>query len=261
MRRTFLAIFTLLFLSFTNAATTNYPAPDDPVVKASAVKFDATLLFDQFLKNSYQTTGLQASGLSLDVFEKALTGYYNLKRNNYLNSEKELLTIIDFSKKSTEKRLWIVDLKAQKILYNTLVAHGRNTGENIARNFSNLPNSYMSSIGFYVTNETYFGKHGLSLKLDGMDPEYNSNARDRAIVMHGADYATKAFIRQTGRLGRSLGCPALPSDISAEVIELIKDNTCLYIYAPDKNYTSAYLEKEPVLEEFMEQNYTDQAAL
>src|SRR5690606_932140 len=108
------------------------------------------------------------------------------------------------------------DLKSKKVLFNTLVAHGRNTGQATADKFSNLPNSNMSSLGFYLTDETYFGKHGLSLKLDGMDNGHNDKARERAIVMHGADYVSDSFVKQHGRLGRSLGCPALPQEISKE---------------------------------------------
>ena len=121
---------------------------------------------------------------------------------------------------------------------NSVVSHGRNSGELYAKNFSNKPSSYKSSLGFYKTAETYHGKHGLSLRLDGLEKGFNDLARPRAIVIHGADYAREEFISAAGRLGRSLGCPALPSELSKEVIELIKEGSLLFIYGEDQDYLS-----------------------
>lgn len=132
--------------------------------------------------------------------------------------------------------MWIIDLASKNVLFNDYVAHGRNSGENEAVSFSNLNGSYMSSIGFFLTAETYLGKHGLSLRLEGMDDEYNSNARNRAIVMHGADYVGADFIKQHGRLGRSLGCPSVSKEIHEDVIETIKEGTTLFIYYPDSEF-------------------------
>jgi hypothetical protein len=137
---------------------------------------------------------------------------------------------------SNAKRLWVIDLTTNKILYNSLVAHGRNTGDEYAKNFSNAPESYQSSLGFYATGEIYSGKHGRSLRLDGLEKGINSNARDRAVVIHGANYVSNSFIQNNKRLGRSLGCPALPMDLSNEIIQTIKDKSCLFIYYPSKAY-------------------------
>ncbi|MFT2007863.1 murein L,D-transpeptidase catalytic domain family protein [Pontibacter sp. 13R65] len=200
------------------------------------------LLFDDYVQEVYEEAKLKKAGLSLEVFRKAIIGYQNFKQHNMLAPAKSIITVIDFTKSSSNKRLWIIDLKSKKVLFNTLVAHGRNSGEERAVRFSNEFNSYQSSMGFYITDQTYFGKHGLSLRLNGMDKNYNTNAKERAIVMHGADYVSEAFIKQYGRLGRSLGCPALPTAITKEVVELIKDNTCLYIHAADAKYASSYLD-------------------
>jgi hypothetical protein len=123
-------------------------------------------------------------------------------------------------------------------LYHCLVSHGRNSGDVMAENFSNKPGSYASSPGFYTTGETYFGKHGFSLRLNGIEHGINDKARERAIVIHGADYVSSEFIEKNGRLGRSLGCPAVPEELSAEIIETIKDGTCLFVYAPAESYLS-----------------------
>ena len=169
------------------------------------------------------------------VFELAIEGYSRMKESGKLG-DKNLLTIIDFSISSNRERMWVIDLENKTVLYHTLVAHGRNTGDEFARHFSNVPESKKSSLGFYVTGNTYSGKHGLSLHLEGVEKGINNNARNRSIVMHGADYVSHDFIKKYGRLGRSLGCPALPESISGEVIPLLADNTCVFIFYPDKDY-------------------------
>lgn len=170
-----------------------------------------------------------------NLLEMAVNGYHKLVNNEQLEKGKTL-TIVDFSLPSTEKRLWIIDVESGIILTNTVVSHGRNSGDLMAEKFSNIDSSYMSSLGFYVTGETYFGKHGYSLRLDGVEKGFNDKARDRAIVIHGAEYANENFITNTGRLGRSLGCPALPVDTSKEIIDIIKDKTCLFIFGKDDDY-------------------------
>ena len=172
-----------------------------------------------------------------NLLEMAVNGYHKLVNNNKLEKGKPL-TIVDFSLPSTEKRMWIIDVESGIILHNSVVSHGRNSGNLMAEKFSNIDSSYMSSLGFYVTGETYFGKHGYSLRLDGIEKGFNDKARDRAIVIHGADYANEDFITTTGRLGRSLGCPALPVDTSKVIIDLIKDKTCLFIFGKDDDYIS-----------------------
>lgn len=174
---------------------------------------------------------------SVESFSNAIAGYNKLKEQGLI--ENEILTIVDFSKSSNSKRLWIIDMKAQTVLYNTLVAHGRNSGNEFATQFSNENSSNKSSLGFYTTGELYNGKHGLSLKLDGLEPGINSNARARAIVMHAADYVSESFAKQHSRIGRSLGCPALPNHLNKEIVNLIKGKSCLFIYHPSRSYTQA----------------------
>jgi hypothetical protein len=169
---------------------------------------------------------------SLPVLELALNGYAQLQDK----LKKPLLTVIDYSLPSTQKRLWIIDLAQQKILLHTVVAHGRNSGALLAEKFSNRPESYQSSLGFFQTGEAYQGKHGYSLRLDGLEVGINDQARARAIVIHGADYAKETVAATAGRLGRSLGCPAVPPDLSTPLIKLIKEGSLLFIYGKDPNY-------------------------
>jgi hypothetical protein len=173
----------------------------------------------------------------LNLLQTALAGYEILVEDKSI-SRPEVITIIDFSLQSDRERLWVLDLRQGKVLFHCLVSHGRNSGELKAVNFSNTPGSYESSPGFYVTGETYIGKHGLSLTLDGLESGINDKARERAIVIHGAEYVSDDFIRNYGRLGRSLGCPAVPVELSADIIKTIKGGSCLFIYAPQQSYTS-----------------------
>lgn len=165
---------------------------------------------------------------NINTFTKAVEGFYKFKEKGVV--QKDFLTLIDFSLSSNVKRFWVIDMKNNTILFHSLVAHGRNTGNEFAQHFSNKSESHQSSLGFYTTAETYSGKHGYSLRLDGLEQGINSNARDRAIVIHGADYVSENFIQQHGRLGRSFGCPSLPNDISKKIIETIKDKSCLFVY-------------------------------
>jgi hypothetical protein len=186
--------------------------------------------------------------LSEDVFQKAYTGYLNLKSKGLLSADKKLLSVADFSRSANEKRLWVIDLAQKKVLFHTLVAHGQGTGEEFAHKFSNRENSHESSLGFYVTDDTYIGHNGYSLKLSGMDKGYNDHAYDRAIVLHGAGYVSQDFIKNNQRLGRSWGCPAVPVALAKPIINTIKDITCLYIYYPDQNYfaSSRWLQKPSI---------------
>lgn len=164
----------------------------------------------------------------LESFSKALEGFYLLKEKGII--KKDYLTIIDFSLSSKVKRMWVIDMNENKILMNSLVAHGKNSGEDYANQFSNKNESNKSSLGFFATGESYIGKHGLSLKLDGLENGVNSNARQRAIVIHGADYVSENFIKNHNRLGKSQGCPAVPVELSKKIIQTIKDKSCLFIY-------------------------------
>ncbi|HEY0895518.1 MAG TPA: murein L,D-transpeptidase catalytic domain family protein, partial [Sphingobacteriaceae bacterium] len=208
-------------------------------------------IFDNYLVETYTNMGLAKAGLDMDVFRKAVIGFYNLKESGKLNDSKDIVSIADFTKKSRDKRLWIVDLAQQKLLFHTYVTHGKNSGGDLPTDFSNVPNSEQSSLGFYIANEIYFGKHGMSLKLDGMDEGFNTNARNRSVVVHGASYANPAVIGQLGRLGRSQGCPALPEELTKPIIETIKNRTVLFINGGDANYTSAFLNQEFAAERFM----------
>jgi len=174
--------------------------------------------------------------LRFEIFKNAMIGHHFIEFDN-----KNILTIIDFSQPSTDKRCYIIDLAQKKVLYNTLVAHGRNSGENYATEFSNIRGSKQSSLGFYKTSGTYTGSNGYSLYLDGLEKDINHLAREREIVIHGADYVSQEFIDENGRLGRSWGCPAFPRDLSTEIIDVIKDGSCLYIYADDPAYLSRTL--------------------
>lgn len=165
------------------------------------------------------------------AFNLALNGFHDLKSKGLLKND-SLLVLIDFSQVSDSKRLYVFDLKNEKIIKNTYVAHGMQSGVEVAESFSNNWLSYKSSLGLYITAETYEGKHGYSLRLDGLSKDVNDNARKRAIVIHGASYVSEDFIEQNGRLGRSFGCPALPMNETKEIIDLIKDGTCLYIFHP-----------------------------
>jgi len=185
---------------------------------------------------------------SEDVFKKALTGYYHLVQQNILTSEKSIITIIDFSLSSNKKRLWVIDLKNSKVLFHNYVSHGKKTGEEYAKYFSNTVHSNMSSLGFYKTGDRYIGKHGLSLHLHGLDKGFNDNAYERAIVMHSADYVSEDFIKKYGRLGRSFGCPAVSKKICKELIDTIADGTCMFIYFPDE----AYLNNSVILNDLIQ---------
>lgn len=194
---------------------------------------------------SWKEKLIDSSGIPEPAVNMAINGFNWLKSENLLNND-SLITIIDFSSESTDKRFFVFDVKNKQIIKNTWVAHGIQSGENYAESFSNKHSSNKSSLGLYVTRETYEGKHGYSLRLDGMTEGLNDNARERAIVIHGADYVSRYFIEETGRLGRSFGCPALPSDEAKEIIELIKEGSCLFIYHPDLiPIPTEHLEKLP----------------
>ncbi|TAJ14554.1 hypothetical protein DMA11_04800 [Marinilabiliaceae bacterium JC017] len=175
--------------------------------------------------------------LADNVLQYALKGQAYLQEKNQLIND-SIITIVDFSKPSKEKRLYIIDVKNTKLLLQTYVAHGKNTGLQYAKKFSNIKHSLQSSLGFYKTSETYQGKHGYSLRIDGLEKGRNDKARERAIVIHGANYVSEKYIQKYGRLGRSFGCPALSYEISKEVIDLIKNGSCLFLYHPSLSYSN-----------------------
>jgi hypothetical protein len=183
----------------------------------------------------YDSLRLNLAGLNRKAFEYAQQGFEKLKEQGVILND-HIISIIDFSLPSTEKRLYVVDLKNYQVLYKTYVAHGRNSGTVMANSFSNSPSSYKSSLGFYRTLGTYVGKHGYSLKLQGLEKGINDKAYDRAIVMHGADYVNPAYIPKLGYIGRSQGCPAVSPREAAPIINTIKDGSCLFIYSPNTTY-------------------------
>ena len=181
-----------------------------------------------------------------EVFNKAMRGYLNLKAAGKLSDSREILSVADFTRSSTQNRLWVIDLKNKKVLYNTYVAHGQGSGMDVPTVFSNEDGTHASSIGFYVTDDTYVGKHGNSLRLSGMDRGYNDAALARGIVVHAADYVSTSNIQGQGRLGRSWGCPAVSPTLAQPIINTIKGGTCLFIYYPAKDYlkTAYWLNKK-----------------
>ncbi len=210
---------------YTYASGNNHPV-------SSAVKAEENIIAELY---NHIDFGSHAK-LRQAVFIKAYTGYLHLRHNNYLSEEKSILSVCDFSLSANKPRLWVIDLDAKKVLFNTLVAHGEGTGEEYAGAFSNLPDSHQSSLGFYITGDTYMGNNGYSLRLAGMDTGYNDRAMDRAIVMHGAAYVSERFIRANRRIGRSWGCPAVPVEFSRPVINTVKDSTCLFVFYQNQEY-------------------------
>jgi hypothetical protein len=217
----------LLFVLFAFSAEFRVESKNSTKKIASVLKSDIEVKIDRVYAS------LKVNQFEIpkeECFDVALRGFYALKEKGIVKSD--ILTLVDFSMSSNLKRLWIIDLSTNIVLFQSLVAHGRNTGEEFATNFSNTPESFKSSLGFYITGEVYKGKHGISLKLDGLEKGLNDNARNRAVVLHGADYVSESFIRNHKRLGRSQGCPAVPVEFVSDIIEMIKGQSCLYIYHP-----------------------------
>ena len=183
----------------------------------------------------YESTGLEQYGLSKQAFDYAWRGYQRLLEKKMITHSR-YLTICDFSQSSKKKRLYIIDIASEELITNTYVAHGRNSGGEYATKFSNTPESLQSSLGFYITQNTYIGAHGLSLRLEGVDGQFNSKAFARSIVIHGAAYVDESRVRTGGYMGRSWGCPALPQKEATSIITTIKGGSCLFIYHPAKNY-------------------------
>jgi len=213
------------------------PLPERPTNRP------ASILFKE-ITEKYEQWGLCGFGLHQEAFRYAMIGYSKLKEQGKL-LRSEYLTIIDFSQPSSLPRLFLLNVETGKILYKSLVAHGRNSGRMLAQSFSNKESSLESSPGFYVTDETYIGKNGYSLRLKGCEKGFNDNAYRRGIVMHGADYVSENFIKTNGFLGRSHGCPAVPTGLNKKIIDVIKGGSCMFIYFPNEKYLCG----SPLLEE------------
>jgi hypothetical protein len=210
--------------------------------------------FEPYIQSLYEAIGLKKKGLDFAIFRYALIGYYNLKRQDAI-SKTGIITIVDFRKSCNESRFYVIDLIRQKVLYQTLVAHGRHSGDIYARYFSNKPGSLKSSLGFFVTGNTYEGEYGYSLYLYGLDGSFNDKAKARGIVVHGASYVTRSFLKEYGKIGRSQGCPALPAGPHINIIDTIRGGTCLFQFYDDKMYVrkSALLDSESAASQFREE--------
>ena len=225
----FIAILHLPFAFAKSATGTKlffHPPADSAAKSTIAPGPDATAI-----KSVYDSLHLNFKGLSHQAFDFAKQGLQKLVEEGRLLND-SIISIIDFSLPSNQKRLFVLDLKNYKILFNSLVAHGRNTGREWATSFSNKNSSYMSSPGFYLTRETYEGKNGYSLKLEGLESGVNDKAYERGIVIHGARYVCDDYVNTQGYIGRSQGCPAVPVELSRPIINTIRNGTCLFVYHP-----------------------------
>jgi L,D-transpeptidase catalytic domain len=190
----------------------------------------------------YDSLRLGSLGLARQACDMALRGWQYLASTGKLANQ-HIISIVDFSKPSSQKRLFVIDVTHYKLLFHTYVAHGMNSGLEYANQFSNTPESNKSSLGFYVTGSTYMGGNGYSLRLNGLEPGFNDKANSRDIVMHGADYVNESYIHSQGYIGRSWGCPAVAPKVSKPLINRIKNGSCLFVYA----HNSQYLSRSPIL--------------
>jgi hypothetical protein len=204
------------------------------LIKAIALKAEWKRTINAAI-SLYDQMDLEESGLSKKAFEYAWMGYYKLRKKGLLHKT-SVLSICDFSQSSSQERMYVIDVNNKKLLYRTFVAHGINSGQQYASSFSNRPESYKSSMGFYVTRQTYYGSNGLSLKIQGMDKGFNDLAIKRNIVIHGAPYVSLRILHKYGVMGTTFGCPAIPEEMSTKIIPAVKDGSCFFIYYPSKRY-------------------------
>lgn len=183
----------------------------------------------------YDELKLKTVGLSKQVFDYSLKGFHKMAAAGKIMNDR-IISIVDFSQPSANKRLYVIDLEKKEVLFNTYVAHGKNSGQEMATSFSNVPSSNKSSLGFYITSHTYNGKNGFSLQLEGQEKGINDNALSRGIVMHSADYVNENYIQSQGWIGRSQGCPAVMPSMNKPIVETIKEGSCFFIYYPDATY-------------------------
>jgi hypothetical protein len=209
-------------------------APDFNASAAVKKAFEVKMVIKQAL-TLYDSMKLEQSGLNQKAFEYAWRGYHNLMKQGKLKKS-YVLTVCDFTQSSSAKRMYVIDVTHKKLLFNTYVSHGMNSGVEYATSFSNKANSFKSSLGFFVTSKTYVGRNGLSLKVQGLEKGYNDLAAKRHIVLHGSDYISPEYLKDNGEMGRSLGCAAMPNAMSPKIIKTIKNGSCLFIYHPTTNY-------------------------
>lgn len=239
MQKRLLTLLTTSFLSFKSFDTFSGDTDIVETTEHYGTELNRMMAEQSILQVFNQIDFGEADKPDYATFRKAMIGYLNLQQSEELNA-KRVLTIIDYSLPSTQERLWIIDLDAKKLLFHELVAHGRNSGNLYASSFSNEANSNSTSLGFFITGETYEGKFGRALRMDGLELGINNRARERGIVLHGADYVSKA-IAEAGRLGRSLGCPAVAWDNKDEIIDAIMDKTVMFINGADFQYDAKSL--------------------
>ncbi|MBV9963882.1 MAG: murein L,D-transpeptidase catalytic domain family protein [Parafilimonas sp.] len=232
------AVCIVLFTSMIAVNKTNADYSNVTKKEVTNGEISNSVAVNYWIDSLYNSMNLNATGLSRSVFFTACKGYeYLLSQNKLL--KQGLLTICDYSQSSSKKRLIVLDLNQGKILFNTYVAHGHNSGNDFATTFSNSDDSHKTSLGFMVTAETYNGDNGYSMRLDGMESGFNNNVRARAIVMHGSNYVNSDRAASGVMMGRSFGCPAVPAAEVKNIIDCIKGGSCFFSYYPDKNYTKA----------------------
>ena len=231
------------FVSYTvSAAATVSRTAEEKAVVARAARQAEMRMITATASSIYEEMDLEDSGLSRKAFEYAWTGYFKLKKRGILRRT-GVLTICDFSQSSSNQRMYVIDVRNRRMLYRTYVAHGINSGEEFASSFSNQMESCKSSLGFYVTTGTYTGMNGLSLRIEGVDKGFNDNASRRNIVIHGASYVSLRILHKYGVMGTTYGCPAIPDEMSSQIIPVVKHGSCFFIYYPSKKY----LAHSPVL--------------
>lgn len=186
----------------------------------------------------YEDMQLKDSGLNEKALEYALLGYHRLVKLHRLQKT-DVLSVCDFSQPSSSRRMYVLDLQNRRVLYRTYVAHGMGSGREYANSFSNVPDSYKSSLGFYVTRDTYFGSNGLSLRIIGMEKGFNDKANARSIVIHGANYVSERVLHKYGVMGTTFGCPAVPEEMASQIIPVLKNGTCFFIFYPSTRYLAA----------------------
>jgi hypothetical protein len=225
------AVLSLALLSGPSFMQAEARIPELPTGAALAVSEPAAAL--EARTPSFDLDTAATSGAAADVLQLALSAVSCAVTSGAI-APPPTLTVIDYSRPSTEPRLWVFDMNTGTMLYKELVAHGRNTGENMSLHFSDRMNSHQSSIGLFVTGDTYVGSNGYSLRMDGLEPGFNATARERAIVMHGAPYVSEDIATRQGRLGRSWGCPALRAAAARDVIDTVRGGGVIFSYYPDQ---------------------------
>ncbi len=212
------------------------PAPNHSLAPLQAIAVATRTSEDTTGQDLAGVLAQAAPGASREVLRLAARAMSCALRHPEFGVDPQRLGVIDYSRPSTEPRLWVFDLARQKLLFEEWVAHGRNSGENLTTRFSNRDGSYMTSLGGFAAQETYMGGNGYSLRLRGLEPGFNDRARDRAIVIHGAPYVNPAAAKLQGRLGRSLGCPAVRPQVARQLIDSIRDGTFVFAYYPDRDW-------------------------